>query len=321
MILLLLLASAGVQSALALVQHATGHQLNLYGGAGTATYSASNYFFNYGSAARTTGTFFDPISLGNVLAMALPLGLLVVLRKDTRMSYRLFAGAMGLLIVGGLTVSLSRASWLGAIAGVLCLPLFSRGDQRRRALALSGSLIVGGLLVASMLYGPVVASRFASILHPTASTVRTASGDKTREYDWNVSFGVFEENPVTGIGFGELASRLQSLIPGTSPSGHAQNTYIQYLAEGGVFGAALLLLAGGVSVDLYRARRTDWLYPGLVGSFVSIAVVWVTDYTVRYYAVAGCVAIVVGLAASSSYKSADVASDLSSRRPDYAMAE
>jgi hypothetical protein len=54
-----------------------------------------------------------------------------------------------------------------------------------------------------------------------------------------------------------------------------------------------------VAADLFRARRSDPLVPGLTGAFVSVAVTWVTDYTVRYYAVAGCFALLLGLAASA----------------------
>jgi len=299
MLVIVFVGSAAAQATLALVQHVTGQQYSLYGGAGTVSYSAHSYFYDYGSAARTTGTFFDPISLGNVLAMALPLAMLLALRRDSRTGHRWFAGLSALLIVGGLAVSLSRASWMGAIAGVLCISLFSQGDQRRRAIACSAVFIVGVLLVVSAWYGPAISSRFASILHPTASTVRTASGDKTRQVDWNFALKTFEENPILGVGIGNLAAQYQELVSGSGAGTHASDVYLQYLAEGGIFGgAALLLLAGAVWVDLFRARRTDWLYPGLAGAFVSVGITWVTDFTVRYYAVAGCLAILIGLAAS-----------------------
>jgi O-antigen ligase len=303
LVVLVFLGSAGVQSLFALVEYVTGRSIDLYGGAGNATYSAQSYFFTYGSSIRTTGTFFDPISLGNVLAMAFPLAVLVLLRRGLRPSYRWFGGAMALLIIAGLIVSLSRASWLGAIAGVLCMAAFSSGEQRRRALALSLSLIIGGLAVATIFYGPLITQRFDSILHPTASTVSTANGDRAREQLWKISWATFESDPVTGVGFGNLVGHIEAVLPGANSSTNASNTYLQYLAEGGVFGgAALVLFIGGMGVDLCRSKDIDWLYPALLGSSVSVAVTWVTDYTVRYYAVAGCLAVVVGLVASSSYR-------------------
>ncbi len=300
LVVLFFVGSASLQALVALAQYVTGNAFNLYAGAGSATYSAQSYFFNYGKAARTTGTFFDPISLGNVLAMALPLALLLVLRSQLPNRVRLGAAAAGVILVGGLAVSLSRASWIAAAVGVIAVALFSHGDQRRRGAMLVAVFIVGTLLAASALYGPAIATRFTSILHPTASNVQTAPGDRTREELWTTSLGVFESNPITGVGFGNLVERLEATVPGSGPSSQAQSTYLQYMAEGGVFGAGVLLLfIGGVFTDLYRTRRTDWLYPGLVGASLGVAVTWVTDVTVRYYAVAGCLAILVGLIVSA----------------------
>jgi O-antigen ligase len=299
MVVLFFLGSTALQSSVAIAQHFTGSSFNLYGGAGTASYSAQNYFFNFGTTVRTTGTFFDPISLGNVLAMAVPLALVVVLRSDLRSVHRWFAGLAGLALLGGLTVSLSRASWLGAAIGVACVAFFSRGEQRKTAVVASVSILVGVVLVASALYGPTVSARFDSILHPTATTVRTAAGDKLRQEEWTASLHVFEANPLGGVGFNNLVTHLESGVPGTDATSHAQNTFLQYLAEGGLFGgAALALLAGGIAADLSRSRRSDWLYPGLVGAFATVAITWMTDYTVRYMAVAGCLAVLVGLTAS-----------------------
>jgi O-antigen ligase len=301
LVVLFFVGSASLQALVALAQYATNNAFNLYGGAGSATYSAQSYFFNYETTARTTGTFFDPISLGNVLAMALPLAFLLVLRTELPGRIRLAAAAGGVVLVGGLAVSLSRASWIAAVIGVLAVALFSRGDQRRRGALLAGVLIVGALSVASALYGPAITTRFTSILHPTSSNVRTASGDRAREEVWATALDVFDAHPVTGVGFGNLVDTLEATVPGSGPSSQAQNTYLQYMAEGGAFGAGvLLLLIGGVFTDLYRTRHTDWLHPGLVGAALGVAVTWVTDVTVRYYAVAGCLAILIGLIASAA---------------------
>ena len=301
LIVLFFVGSASLQALVALAQYVSGHAFNLYGGAGSATYSAQGYFFNYGTTARTTGTFFDPNSLGNVLAMAIPLVLLLVLRTELPGRMRLAAAAAGMVLVGGLAVSLSRASWVAAAAGILAVAVFSSGDQRRRGAVLAGVLIVGTLSVASVLYGPAITSRFTSILHPTASNQRTAAEDKGREEDWAATLAVFEAHPVTGVGFGNLVARIETTVPGSGPSSEAQNTYLQYMAEGGIFGVGvLLLLVGGVCADLHRTRKVDWLYPGLVGASLGVAITWVTDVTVRYYSVAGCLAILVGLIAGAA---------------------
>ncbi|MDQ6778438.1 MAG: hypothetical protein M3071_19950, partial [Actinomycetota bacterium] len=63
--------SAAIQGAIAIWQARTGHQLNLYGSAGSQQFSA-NYIFTYGSALRPTGAFTDPVSLGDVLGISVP---------------------------------------------------------------------------------------------------------------------------------------------------------------------------------------------------------------------------------------------------------
>jgi O-antigen ligase len=301
LIVLFFVGSASLQALMALAQYVSGNAFNLYGGAGSATYSAQRYFFNYGTTTRTTGTFFDPNSLGNVLAMALPLALLLVLRTELPGRLRLGAAVASVVLVGGLAVSLSRASCLAAAAGIVAVAVFSRGDQRRRGAVLVGVLIVGAVSAASVLYGPAITSRFTSILHPTASNQRSAAEDKGRQADWAEALAVFEAHPVAGVGFGNLVARIETTVPGSGPSSEAQNTYLQYMAEGGVFGAGvLLLLIGGVCADLHRTRKVDWMHPGLVGASLGVAVTWVTDFTVRYYSVAGCLAILVGLIASAA---------------------
>ena len=318
-VVLLFLAMAATQSIVAIAQYVTGNAFNLYGGAGTSSYSAQTYFFKFGTSVRTTGTFVDPISLGNVLAMAVPLALLVLLRSEVRPAYRWFAALAGAAILGGLMVSLSRASWMGAAAAVICVIAFSQGDQRRKAVTLAVACTIGVVVVASSLYGPAVGTRFSSIFNPTSSTVRTSAGDKVRGVEWATAIQAFEANPAFGLGFGNFAGYLEAEVPGTDSSSHAQNTVLQYLAEGGVFGgAALVLLGGGVIADLRRSRRTDWLYPGLVGAFTSVLVTWMTDYTVRYLSVAGCLAILVGLTATGWRGTAHAAGDISTDRSEAA---
>ena len=308
LVVVFFVGSASLQAIMALAQHLSGNAFNLYGGAGTATYSAQNYFFNYGTTSRTTGTFFDPNSLGNVLAMGVPLALLLFLRADVPSRLRLAAAGASVVLIAGLAVSLSRASWIAAAVGVIAVALFSRGAQRRRGALLAGILVIGALLAASVLYGPAIGTRFTSILHPTASNQRSTAEDLGREQDWAEALRVFEAQPVTGVGFGNLVVKIEATVPESGPSSEAQDTYLQYLAEGGVFGAGVLaLLVGGVYADLRRTRRLDWLYPGLVGAFLGVGVTWFTDFTVRYYSVAGCLAILVGLAASAGAPSGCVA--------------
>jgi len=78
---------------------------------------AAYYFFAYGAQNRPTGSLYDPISLGNVLALICPLAL--VLSASARTAAARFLALAALLLIGvALTLSLSRMSWIAAVAGV-----------------------------------------------------------------------------------------------------------------------------------------------------------------------------------------------------------
>jgi O-antigen ligase len=315
LIVLSLLACAGLQGLLAVVQYATGHATNLYG-QGVATYSAS-YFFNYGTTVRTTGAFFDPISLGNVMALALPFGFLLAVRRDISPARRAIATVAALVITGGLVVSLSRAGWIAATAGVVLVALTSRGEQRRRAVTVAVAALAATAAVGLTLYGSVLTERVTSIVHPTSSSVRTANGDKLRLTEWRTALRIFFAHPLVGVGLRHLDTVLDQEIPGAGPQGNAQNLYLEYLGGGGIIGgAALATFLGAAARDIAAHWRSDPLGPALVGAGVAVLIEWVTDVTVFYTGVAACVAVLVGLIASSvCHEDADADAVDATRRP------
>ena len=128
-----LVASGTIQAALAIWEFRTGHLLNLYSSAGNNVFG-SDYFFAFGTENRPTGSLYDPISLGNILALACPLALVLSATARTTTA-RLLASVAMLLIGIGLTLSLSRMSWIGAVAGlvlaIVLLPSRHRSRTRR----------------------------------------------------------------------------------------------------------------------------------------------------------------------------------------------
>jgi O-antigen ligase len=302
-VVLVFVVVAGVQGGLAVVQHITGHATNLYGG-GVVTYSSS-YFFDYGSAARTTGTFYDPISLGNVLAVALPFGTLTVLRRTVPAYQRIMAALASVLVIGGLVVSLSRESWIAAALGCLLVAATSTGRQRRQGLTLVIVLAVVSAAAATFVYGNTIVSRFDMIFDPSSTSAGAADTDKVRIQLWEAAWHVFSSHPWAGVGIGRLTFHLQQLVPGSGPQGNAQNLFLQYLGEGGILGgAAIVCFFGGLIRDLRAGWRRDPLGPALIGGLAALTVTWLTDVTFNYTAVAACVAVLVGLIASSRVEAA-----------------
>ncbi len=111
-----LVASGTIQSILAIWEFRTGHLLNLYSSSGGDVFGSA-YFFAFGAQNRPTGSLYDPISLGNVLALTCPIAL--VLSASARTAAARLLALAGLLLIGvALTLSLSRMSWIAAVAGL-----------------------------------------------------------------------------------------------------------------------------------------------------------------------------------------------------------
>jgi O-antigen ligase len=293
-----LVASGTLQAVLAIWEFRTGHLLNLYSSAGNNVFGSA-YFFSFGDENRPTGSLYDPISLGNILALTCPLALVLSATARTTTA-RLLALAAMLLIGVALTLSLSRMSWVGAVAGlalvIVLLPARHRWRAGLTVLALAGAVV---FLPLGFAHGSID-QRFSSIFHPTSKSVRTAQGDRQRVELWRAGLATAEAHPIGGVGLGNLLPDLAHRVGGLGPGSHAQSTYIQVLAEAGAAGAlALLLIFGGLARDLARGlRRERVLYAGLAGALLSVLVTWLTDYTVRYAVVATTLAVLFGAIAS-----------------------
>jgi O-antigen ligase len=275
--------SAAIQGLLAIVEFKSGHPLNLYGGPATAY--GHSYFFGYQGEFRPGGAFSDPISLGNALALTLPMAFAGA--TATKNFYiRLIFAASGLLAAAGLVVTFSRMSWIGAALGVVVVVVLSPASRWFGQLA---ALVVTGVALSASaiaIAGPQLIERFNSLLHPTARGVVTAHGDVTRQRLWSAALSVFENHPLFGVGSGRLNPLLLSAVGGTQFT-HAHSTYFEYLAESGMLGglALLVIVVAGLhdaAVRMRLSHRTDWLATGCAGAVVAILICWLTDYTIRY---------------------------------------
>lgn len=296
-------ASAAIQAGLALWENTTGHRLSLYGGAGLQTF-AGNYFFGYiGGTTRPPGAFYDPISLGNMLAIAVPLcaGLAIYYGRLRRWAQMWAAVLAGALIVTGLEITLSRMSWIGAVAGVVVAAVLLPPPIRRALLP--GLVLAIGIATVLGLFGghsPVI-ERLGSITHPMNET-GSANEDVIRVDVWNHALAVAEHHPVAGVGFGGLVKILSSQFAPAGLQSQAQSTYLQIAAEGGLLAVAgLLAVLFAAANDLGRLFRADRLWAAiLAGAFVAMLVCWLTDVTIRYSGVAVYMGMLFGMIAGSS---------------------
>jgi glycosyltransferase involved in cell wall biosynthesis len=294
----MLAVSALVQGALAIWEFRSGNRLNLYQPPGSASYG-TGYFFTFGRYDRPPGALPDPVGLGQVLALCIPM--MVALGAGVRRWHLSLAvlAATGVAAIA-LLLSLSRMSIVGAAVGVavvfLLLPLRTLLRRGAGVAAMVALVAILGLALG----GRTVSQRLDSIFHPTASHVATASGDLARIHIWHAALKTGEANLLTGVGFGNVTKHLPKYGVPATPAGHAHDTYLQFFAEGGALGLlALLGILGAAATDLVRgfARHRIWV-AGAAGSLVATMLSWLTDVEVRYAQVSAVVAVLLGLIAA-----------------------
>jgi len=306
--------SATLQGAIAIWQRITGHQLNLYSAAGTAQF-AKNYFYTYGTSLRPTGSLPDPISLGNVLAIAMPPIAAMAVRAKT-WSLRISLIAAVVIVGTGLVLTLSRMSWIGAFAGLIIGALLLPRPSRRAVLPMLVAGVVGVGIAGTIIVGPSISGRVTSILHPTSTTgvsadqKGVAAGDQNRLEYWKVAVDdAFLRHPIAGIGIDNMAPFIIDRVAttgagirtGTITFIHAHSTYFQLLGEGGLFALTLLVL---LLRGMYRDVRDGLLaHPilgaGLAGGVVALLICWTTDWVIRNSPVAAAVAVLLGALAGA----------------------
>lgn len=312
--------SAAIQSAIAIWQARTGHQLNLYSTAGTNQFSTS-YLFTYGDTRRPPGAFGDPISLGNMLAISLPPGCALALHVRNLWA-RLVLGAIALVTALALALTLSRAAWVGALAGLLVTVAVLPRPARRRLVPVFAGGLAAVAAVSLALAGPAVRDRLLSVADPTAVHGQPAAqrsfayGDQNRLRYWQVALvDGFAQHPLAGIGIDDMGAFLRDhtanvgrgIPTGTLVFLHAHSTYFQLLGEGGLLALALLaLFLRGLFRDARAGLRAHpVLGAGLAGGSVALLICWGTDWVIHNEPVAASVAVLLGAVAAAGRRAAE----------------
>jgi O-antigen ligase len=300
----MLTLSALVQGALAIWEFKTGHQLNLYQSSGSAA-TSDTYFFNYGGVTRSSGALPDPIGLGQVLALCIPISVALAasLRRWSRSIIVLCLTGVAAL---GLVLSLSRMSIIGAIAGLVLTLFLLPGAARIRTWGSVALMIAVVVILGLGLGGSQLRTRINSILHPTAAHVSTAAGDVARVHIWHAAARTAEAHPITGVGLGNITKYLPRYGVPVTGAAHAHDTYLQVFAEAGILGLlGLLGLIAAAARDLMRARLSDRIWvAGGAGALLATLIAWSTDVAIRYVQVSAMVAVLLGLIAALSVRSA-----------------
>jgi O-antigen ligase len=219
--------------------------------------------------------------------------------------------AIAAALLVGIMFSLSRMGFLSALFSLLVtgfLAVFSLQVTRRIATpamkwAAIGLIAVLGLGTFLFLPPDQLVERF--------SRLSTDEGiDKGRAELWGETLSLVRAYPVFGCGLGGY----ESAFPKYKVSGplvrdnYAHNDYLQFLAEMGIMGAAILFVLAGATVRAAFRSALDTSNPhtwtlalGCAGSLSAILLHSTADFNLSIPANAMVVSWIAGIATSVSY--------------------
>jgi O-antigen ligase/tetratricopeptide (TPR) repeat protein len=233
----------------------------------------------YGQRIRPTGAVGHTNALAALVVLSMPLLVYVVARTWGEAGSRgrtirlLGGGAMGLVALGLLLLTLSRAGWLGLAAVIVVLLLLWPGARRKRAMACLAVLGVGLLVcVAVCAFVPSVGDAVGRRLFHLGES-------SSRREVWSTALRVFAEYPWTGCGldtFGMAFLRFRTpeywRLEWGLVAEQAHNEFLHALATQGAVGAAAYVgLRVAVVWSLVRAWRASVpLFPVLRGAGLGV---------------------------------------------------
>ena len=221
-------------------------------------FAASNFFIASrifrGSTARRDGSrtksrgIFKELTDFAVNALA---------QLDNRRLY--VCGAM-ILIAAGIATSLSRGALvaLGVSTITGWMMLFS---NKRLVITLSAAVLLLGVAIALYTEGNSSDLRPTTVGESLQSMTDIAKATSNRLDHWAVAWRMVQDHWVTGTGLGTYSLSYPPYQQRhlTKIFFHAENQYLEALAEMGIFGLAMLLIAIGLflRVTLQLIRETD----------------------------------------------------------------
>jgi O-antigen ligase len=190
--------------------------------------------------------------VASILLLLIPLGVAAIFLHKGKI--RLLFAACTMLMFGGLIATMSRGAMLAIVlATMLSLPLLYKAGLRVKhamlVLALGGAAVI-------LLPSDLLSANAALIVY------RLENPDEGRPELMTASWESFKQNPLLGVGPGQLGNAIAShmQVPDFDQQyTNAHNLVLNALAENGLpAGLALLAMVG---IVLYRAVRTAVLHP------------------------------------------------------------
>lgn len=205
---------------------------------------------------RGTGTYISPNHLGGFLEMLLPLGLAYTIAGRLKGLTKVLLGYASLAIIAGIAVTVSRGAWIStglALVLLFCVLVFHR-SYRLPSVVLLAVLLASGYLLLPKNYS--VQARWNML----AGDANALQGDM-RYALWRPAWQIWQDSPWWGAGPAHFDYRFCAyrregvqLRPD-----RAHNDYLNTLADWGVAGTALVVLAWVLlGVGIGRTWRSVW---------------------------------------------------------------
>jgi O-antigen ligase len=235
--------------------------------------------------ARPLGLSLSPDLAGGLcLAGAFCALALALETKERRV--RLGAVAVAALSASGLVVVRSFGGALALLVGAaVASGVLLIARSRRLGLRLAGVGAAAGALVVGV----------ALFVRGPAALLRSAG---ERLENWKAALAIFESHPLLGVGYMRFpAAYLVERSPESNLTRYAHSTPLEHLAETGLIGALLVVMAIGIGARRLWSRRAD-LQSGdalLLGASAAAAVRLTIDYDGHVAQTASIAAVLWGL--------------------------
>lgn len=248
------------------------------------------------------GCFLNRNHFGGFVAMLCPVAL--ALATDAIINRRWLTAfihsSLTTVIAGVVFMSLSRGAMLALMAGLLIFTLIIAIRHRWIVGLLLAGLIVAGIGLATA-HNPAIRARLDGIHNPTQLTSVTS-----RLNEWRESLRVWPHYPLLGAG----ANALRMVYPQYRQTSvgarliHAENEYVQLVAEGGLIGVTLAGLFAWAYFRRVRQAPTpppDLILTAVAGALSVTAVHSLFDFPAHLPLYALTLGALIGLLLSPAF--------------------
>lgn len=205
---------------------------------------------------RVSGTFLCPNHFANLVAMLVPVAVAVMLAPGAGLPLRMLSVYFLLAALPSIYWSLSRSAMVSVLLGLAAAAMLWLWRTNRRYFCVSlvvMPLLVAGIALGALFVFPTLKARF------DGSFAENNGSWAARRNMWQDSPAMIQDSPVVGHGGGQWVwayPRFQNKARLELTYDYPHNEYVQVVAEYGMIGAGLLLVALlGAAVAWMMAMR------------------------------------------------------------------